>query len=123
MDPRHEPSTIGERITEAREARGLSQAALARRIGISRSAISQWESNGTTPAADKALKLERVLRYRAEYLIEGTLPKEAPAYLYSIATEEPERTDLHEAIHELPADYLAAVRALIAGLMNRPRRP
>ena len=41
--------TIGERIREAREARKMSQADLARHMGLSRASISQWESGATAP--------------------------------------------------------------------------
>jgi transcriptional regulator with XRE-family HTH domain len=35
---------IGARIRAAREARGLTQSALAARIGVTRSAVAQWET-------------------------------------------------------------------------------
>lgn len=37
-------SNIGERLKEIRESKGISQAELARRIGMSRAAISRYES-------------------------------------------------------------------------------
>lgn len=60
---------LGKIIQDAREKLGLTQTALAEKIGVSRSAVSQWEANLTTPENPnmkkiaKALALdERVLR-------------------------------------------------------------
>lgn len=39
--------TFAERIKQAREARGWTQAQLAARIGVSRPTISQWEAGQT----------------------------------------------------------------------------
>src|SRR5262245_66191862 len=55
---------IGERIRRAREKAGLSQAELARRIKVSRTAIYLWEEgetairNGKVPALAAALGLQ-----------------------------------------------------------------
>ncbi len=40
---------IGQRITELRRAKGLTQAELADKIGVSHQAVSQWERNETLP--------------------------------------------------------------------------
>ena len=39
--------TLGERIAAAREMAGMNQAELAKAIGVTRSAIQQWESDQT----------------------------------------------------------------------------
>jgi transcriptional regulator with XRE-family HTH domain len=41
--------TVGERLRMARVARGLSQRAIAETCHVTRSAVSQWETNGTAP--------------------------------------------------------------------------
>ena len=41
------------RIRELREARGLSQHGLARRLGVTKMAVSRWESGAAMPTADK----------------------------------------------------------------------
>ena len=54
---------VGDRIRRAREKVGLTQVALAKRIGVSRGAISNWEQgvtsirNGKLPALAAALNL------------------------------------------------------------------
>jgi len=39
-----EPSTPGQRIKAAREAAGLSQAELAKRVGVGPTTVSRWEA-------------------------------------------------------------------------------
>lgn len=51
--------TLPVRIRSWRECRGLSQAALARKIGVSGEAVSQWEREGTTPSGRTATSPSR----------------------------------------------------------------
>lgn len=46
------PGFIGERLKEAREARGLTAASLAQLLGITRSAISLYETGNSSPQPD-----------------------------------------------------------------------
>ena len=49
------------RMKELREAAGLSQAALAKMVGVTRNAISQWESGETVPSSRRLAKLSKAL--------------------------------------------------------------
>ena len=42
-DPRPEPETLGGRLRAAREAEGLSEEALARRLGLDPGTLAAWE--------------------------------------------------------------------------------
>lgn len=46
-------NSVGSRITSAREQKGLSQTDLGIGVGVTRSAVSQWESGTTEPSAGK----------------------------------------------------------------------
>lgn len=50
---------ISERITRWRESQGLTKAELARRVGVSPEAVSQWEreENGTSPTVENVEKI------------------------------------------------------------------
>jgi phage repressor protein C with HTH and peptisase S24 domain len=53
------PKSFGERIRESREAKGLSQRELGRRVGLTGSAISMWESGDTDPSRLSLSTIER----------------------------------------------------------------
>ncbi|WP_082818945.1 helix-turn-helix domain-containing protein [Cupriavidus nantongensis] len=55
------PSSIGEAIARAREARGLNQSELARQLGVTPQAVQKWESNTTSPRPAKVALIARVL--------------------------------------------------------------
>ena len=54
--------TLGQNIQTARRAKGLSQEALAERIGVSRQALGKWEKDTALPGLDnlQALAAEPV---------------------------------------------------------------
>lgn len=53
--------TLGERIREQRKSAGFSQEKLAERMGISRQAVTKWESGQSAPSSDNLFKLAEVL--------------------------------------------------------------
>lgn len=53
--------TVGRRIREARKNMGLSGAELARRVGVSRNAVSKWERDQSLPETETVMKLAEVL--------------------------------------------------------------
>ena len=66
-----------ERATQAMEAVGLSKAALAKKLDISREAVSQWFKQETFPRPDKLLKLAKLLNLSFTELVikeEANLP-------------------------------------------------
>ena len=59
---------LGNRIREARDARGLTQAELAERIGVSRKTVNTVENGVFIPSTVVALKLARALGSSVEAL-------------------------------------------------------
>lgn len=51
--------TIGQRIAELRKQNNLSQEALGEALGVSRQAISKWESDAALPEIDKLIALSK----------------------------------------------------------------
>lgn len=61
--------TIGEKILNLRKARGWSQEELAERVGVSRQAVSRWESDSAKPDADKIISVCDLFGVSADYLL------------------------------------------------------
>jgi len=66
-----EARSIGERIRKARKSRNLSQADLARRVGVSQPAIANWESGMHDPRRFTLAKLADVLGAPLDWLAAG----------------------------------------------------
>lgn len=61
--------TTGERIKLSREQKGISQAELARKLGISRSSVNAWESGLSAPTAAYLIELSRLFHVSTDYLL------------------------------------------------------
>jgi transcriptional regulator with XRE-family HTH domain len=68
---------IGPRIGAARRERGLTQHALAAAVGVSRSAVAQWETGRSGQLTAHLSALARALGVGVEFLMHGD-DKHAP---------------------------------------------
>lgn len=68
-----EKKRIGERIAEARRAKGLTQRALAELVGVKERAVQGWEQGETHPYRRLPI-LERVLGRDRDWLLGATTP-------------------------------------------------
>jgi transcriptional regulator with XRE-family HTH domain len=66
---------IGARIRFERQALGLTQEQLARRVGVTREAVSQWETGAEWLRPEHLLRTAKHLNVTAEWLVFGTQPK------------------------------------------------
>lgn len=62
-------SNIGNNIRDFRKAAGLTQADLAGRIGVSRPAISSWETNRTEPSMQDVERMAAALNCKKSDLL------------------------------------------------------
>ena len=62
---------FSNRIISARKSKGLSQEALADLIGVSRQAVSKWETGDAKPDLDKTITLCKALDLSMDYLCLG----------------------------------------------------
>lgn len=76
---------IGDRITEARKQKGLSQAELAKRSGLSQAGISYIEKGLRSPSTDTLELLASALGCSVSYLIGETNDPKAISQSYSMA--------------------------------------
>ena len=61
--------TIGQRIAEERKKLGLSQEGLGEKTGVSRQAISKWESDAALPEIDKLISLSKLFGVSVGWLL------------------------------------------------------
>lgn len=66
--------TISDRIRELRRTRGISQEELAAQIGVSRQAVSKWESGQSVPDLDRVIALSDYFDVTTDYLLKGIQP-------------------------------------------------
>lgn len=75
---------LKDRIAAVRRAAGLTQEQLGELLGVSRQAVSRWESGQTSPDAATLAALCEKLRVSADYVLLGREPGEGqstgPAY-------------------------------------------
>ena len=62
---------IAERLQELRKKAGYSQEQVAEMLGISRQAISKWESGQGNPEIDNVIKLTEIYHVSADYILLG----------------------------------------------------
>lgn len=65
---------IADRILEQRKLKGLSQEELADKIGVSRQAVSKWESEQAMPDIDKIILMSDYFGVTTDYLTKGIEP-------------------------------------------------
>jgi len=93
------PTTLGSRIRYLREAKGLSRAALARKIGVDVSSIAGWESGKRLPRDTVRTRLARALeRDLSELMSPG--PEEL----------EPAKISLLDVSEDFPALFAECAR-------------
>lgn len=66
-----ETATFGDRMAAARDAAGMTQAALARRLGVKLKTIEAWENDMAEPRANKLQMLSGLLNVSLRWLMTG----------------------------------------------------
>lgn len=82
--------SIGERITELRTRKNLSQGDLASALSVSRQAISKWENDQSSPDTIHLIQLADLLDTEVAYLATGVKPvyEEAPIVVNLVKKED-----------------------------------
>ena len=84
---------ICDTIKELRERAGLSQAALAKKVGVTRSAVNAWEMGLSIPTTQYAAQLAQLFHVSADFMLGldnteaiyiGGLSEEEKHILYSL---------------------------------------
>ena len=95
------PLAFGQRLTQVRKQRQLSQDELGKKIGVHGAVIGRYEREEVTPSVEAALRLAQALDVSLDYLVGATdtlldsgimkrvldiqqLPKEEKAHVFAL---------------------------------------
>ena len=65
---------MADRIQYLRKAKGISQEELADKVGVSRQAVSKWESEQSTPDLEKIIIMSDFFGVTTDYILKGIEP-------------------------------------------------
>ena len=77
-----DPVQIGARIRDARQDKGWTQERLAESVGVSRSAVAQWETGRAGQLTGHLSRIAEVLDVGIEHLTHGRI-RRAPSHIGS----------------------------------------
>ena len=65
-------NNIGDKIRFVRDKAGFTQTYLAKRLGISRSAVNSWEMSLSSPSLANILEMTQIFHVNADFLISSS---------------------------------------------------
>ncbi len=111
--------TIGQRIKKRREKAKVSQQYVADRVGVSRVAVTKWESGETSNLKlDNLMKLCKLLDMSVEYLIYGETKNESSAPLKFISKKQMDVNEINEDLlgPEMTNEDVTVIKSVVKGL-------
>ena len=79
---------LADKITEERKRNGWSQEELAEKLGVSRQAVSKWESAGSVPDLQRIIQLADLFGVTTDYLLKDEIVESIEVPCTSISSEE-----------------------------------
>ena len=64
-----EDSMLGQRICELRTALGWSQVELAKRLGVAKQTVSNWENENIQPSIEMLVRLAKLFGVTTDYML------------------------------------------------------
>ena len=95
---------FGIRLKELREAKHLSQTEVAKRLHVTRAAVSGYECNTITPSVDILVKLAVLYNTSLDYM----LGMENRAHLYLDDLSETQQKTVLDIVERLKAEFLGS---------------
>ena len=111
--------SFAKKMIELRKQQNLSQQDLADRLGVSRQAISRWETGAVQPLADSVKSLAQVFQVSTDYLLNDDLdtPTPPPTAQPAPPQEKPKSARKHRKwLLALAALAAAAVLVLVTAM-------
>jgi len=108
FDP--ETSTFGDRVSGAREAAGMTQKQLAKRLGVKLVTLRNWENDMAEPRANKLSMLAGLLNVSMMWLLDGTGEGVDP--VQDVSREEKDMNEILAEIVDLKSRALRTANRL-----------
>ena len=86
--------SIADRILTLRKSKGMSQEQLAEAMGVSRQAVSKWESEQASPDPEKIIAMSEIFGVTTDYLLKGIEPEKEAEKTEEKKEEKPEDTHM-----------------------------
>ena len=104
--------TLGQRIQKLRKGAGLTQEQLAERMGVTRQAVSKWESDGGVPELDTLIAMSRLFHVTIGQLLGVEELRKSGVGRGEDGGQTQVGTGLHEAqVEAILRRYVEATRA------------
>lgn len=97
---------LADKIIDLRKKNGWSQEELAAQLGVSRQAVSKWESTSSIPDLDRIIKLSELFGVSTDYLLRDSLGNPEPEEEQA----EEDGREVRTVCLEEANDYMEAVR-------------
>lgn len=79
---------VSEKIKQLRKQAKMSQEGLAEKLGVSRQAVTKWETGGGVPDVENLIAIVKLFQISLDELVSGNLAlRETPEFLYESTTE------------------------------------
>ena len=77
---------VADKIKALREQQNMTQSALAKQLGITRSSVNAWELGISVPSTQYIVELSLLFRVSTDYLLD--MPKTAAVYVDGLTDRE-----------------------------------
>ncbi|WP_156940166.1 helix-turn-helix domain-containing protein [Caldanaerobius polysaccharolyticus] len=94
--------TLGKRIKELRTELGLTQEELAKKIGVTRAALSSWEINRRDPDTTTLQKLSEIFNVSVDYILGKTDIRTRADEITDAVKDDPELLAFWNELKERP---------------------
>jgi len=109
-------TTLADRLVEARNAKDLTTAQLARRVGVRTGTLRNWETGASEPRPNRLAMLAGILDVSISWLLEGAAvyrPSHAAASRADLVAHKLDRARaMHEELGRLIAEIAEDVDAI-----------
>ncbi len=100
-----------DKLKLLREEEGITQSALAEKLGVSQSAVAQWEAGTRVPTAGAIVAIARYFDTSADFIL-GIVDEKLRLVPYYKDISEKDQTFM-QAYAQLPADKKSAVGEIV----------